>query len=238
MAAFMITASSSNHFIKSQEDLKSKHVSVICGQSAEAWIKKDNIASKISCTQTMADAVDLVAQGHVDAALGWMDELHFVASRRCNVELSAVSMHATEFAFPVSRRDNVPNWRYSFNAALFQLRETGEFHKLRKRWFHIGKSLCSKSASDTDPEKAQIKLPNVIGVAIILSIGLFAGGIVEIIMKVKAIGMRQTYEQFVQDQQTCQDESTVDVNPAGDAVVDEAQGLLDEKLKQEDSPSA
>ena len=82
-------------------------------------MKSNNIAAEIVCSQTMLDAVDMVKKGLVDAvshsafwrhlnhpdlqALGWIDELHYHASQDCNVEVSAVTMHATEFSFPVSR---------------------------------------------------------------------------------------------------------------------------------------
>ena len=150
----MISASATEHFVKSQEDLKSKNVAVLCGTSTEQWVKSNNIARTVVCAQNMVDAVDLVKKDLVDAvrkpatspnshndlttpsvlqALGWADELHYHASQDCNVEVSSIAMHATEFSFPVARRDNVPSWRYRFNAALFKLRETGEFHKLRQK---------------------------------------------------------------------------------------------------------
>jgi len=181
LAAFMIDASSTAHFVRSEEDLKSKSVAVLCGGSTERWIKKNNMAHTVQCSSTMSDSVDLVKKGLVNAVLGWSDELHYYAAKDCEVEVSSVTMHATEFSFPVARSDNVPNWRYKFNAALFKLRETGEFHKLRQKWFSIeDATICEGSGSELNPNKAQIKLTNVIGLAGILTVGLLVGGLIEV----------------------------------------------------------
>jgi len=186
LAAFMITASGSGHFVKAQEDLKSKTAAVLCPGSTEQWAKSENVARKVVCAHTMSDSVELVVNGHADAALGWLDELYYHASTDCRVEVSALSMHTTEFAFPVRRTgDDVPEWRYSFNAALFKLRETGEFHKMRLKWFDIDSTNCGSSVADTNPEKAQIKIPNVIGLAIILAVGLLIAGFIELIERIQ-----------------------------------------------------
>ena len=36
-------------------------------------------------------------------ALGLIDELHYHAAKDCDVEVSAITLHATEFSFPVAR---------------------------------------------------------------------------------------------------------------------------------------
>lgn len=184
----MISASATEHFVKSPEDLKSKNVAVLCGTSTEQWVKANNVARTVVCAQNMVDAVDLVKKELVDAALGWADELLYHASHDCKVEVSSIAMHATEFSFPVARRDNVPSWRYRFNAALFKLRETGEFHKLRQKWFRVGHTTCGPSGSETNPDKAQIQLANIIGLAVILVVGLLAGGLIEVVKSAKMIG--------------------------------------------------
>jgi len=234
LAAFMISASTTEHYVKSEEDLKSKKVAVLCGQSTEAWVKSNNIAAEIVCSQTMLDAVDMVKKGLVDAALGWIDELHYNASQDCNVEVSAVTMHATEFSFPVSRSDDVPSWRYSFNAALFRLRETGEFHKLRQKWFEIGQSEshCDVSGSETNPDKAQIQLTNVIGLAGVLVAGLTVGGIIELMKSAQMLADQLNEKLNPEWQKPREDSTKVDVNPTSEPSAnekeeaDEGDGLL------------
>ena len=63
----MISASATEHFVKSEEDLKSKTVAVLCGQSTEQWVKANNIARHVVCSENMQDAVDLVKKGIVEA---------------------------------------------------------------------------------------------------------------------------------------------------------------------------
>ena len=67
LAACMIDASTTGHYVKSEEDLKSKRVAVLCGGSTESWIKVNNMASHIQCADDMKDAVDLVKSDIVDA---------------------------------------------------------------------------------------------------------------------------------------------------------------------------
>jgi len=237
LAAFMISASATEHFVKSQEDLKSKRVSVLCGQSTERWVKENNIAKTVVCAHSMEDAVNLVKKGSVDAALGWVDELHYHAAEDCKVEVSSIAMHATEFSFPVARRDNVPSWRYRFNAALFKLRETGEFHKLRQKWFNIGKNPCGASGSETNPDKAQIKLTNIIGLAIVLVGGLLVATFVEVLKSAHADGkLKMPRGDLLKGEADPEaNDASSEAAPAEEGSdADEAAGLL---KKSEDGPA-
>jgi len=215
LAAFMISATTTEHMVKSEEDLKSKKVVVLCGQSTQAWVEQNNIVHEVQCSQTMNDAVDMVKKGIVDAALGWVDELHYHAARDCDVEVSAITLHATEFSFPVARSDDVPKWRYKFNAALFRLRETGEFHKLRQKWFDIADSNCAPSGSESNPDKAQIKITNIIGLAAVLVMGLLCAGLLEVAQMMKDLSA-----DLISGIEDDEDEKKVDVNPVQEAVPD------------------
>jgi hypothetical protein len=44
--------------------------------------------------------------------------------------------------------------------------------------------VCTTSGSDTNPDKAQIQLTNIIGLAIVLVVGLFAAGLVEVVPRI------------------------------------------------------
>ena len=49
------------------------------------------------------------------------------------------------------------------------------------RWFRVGHTTCGPSGSEINPDKAQIQLANIIGLAVILVVGLLAGGLVEVV---------------------------------------------------------
>jgi len=98
----MISASATEHFVKSPEDLKSKNVAVLCGTSTEQWVKANNVARTVVCAQTMVDAVDLVKKELVDAvrfcfliSVSISDAKLFVFRRHSAGRTSYTTMHHT-----------------------------------------------------------------------------------------------------------------------------------------------
>ena len=124
-----------NQKINNLEDLKNKEVLVMCKDNAEEYAKREKISNKITCTETFAEAFQLLNQGKHDAII-----IQELVGQQLLKELEIENIEKAftlydfrqDFTFAVQKGNR--ELLFLLNEGLSKIISDGTYQTIKKEW--------------------------------------------------------------------------------------------------------